>query len=118
MCANKPLAQKRLIGRSPVLVERTSQGPMPHSPVGYFTKQENIAVAGVADMVIRSLLDKQQFHDPLEAALRLGISSATWPLFGLLWPSGARMAERLAKRFGAAVGEVMLRAVHSGPSLR
>ena len=71
---------------------------MPHSPVGYFTKQENIAVAGVADMVIRSLLDKQQFHDPLEAALRLGISSASWPLFGLLWPSGARLAERLATR--------------------
>lgn len=71
---------------------------MPHSPVGYFTKQENIAVVGVADMVIRSLLDKQQFHDPLEAALRLGISSATWPLFGLLWPSGARLAERLALR--------------------
>jgi protease-4 len=28
------------------------------------------------------------------------------------------VAERLAKRFGAAVGEVMLRAVHSGPSMR
>ena len=71
---------------------------MPHSPIGYFTKQENIAVRGVADMVIRSLLDKQQFYDPLEAALRLGISSATWPLFGLLWPSGARLAERMARR--------------------
>jgi len=71
---------------------------MPYSSVGYFTKQENIAVAGVADMVIRSLLDKQQFHDPLEAALRMGISSATWPLFGLLWPSGARLAERMARR--------------------
>ncbi len=70
----------------------TAQSP------GYLTKQENIAVAGVADMVIRSLLDKQQFHDPLEAALRLGISSATWPLFGLLWPSGARLAERMASR--------------------
>ena len=71
---------------------------MPNSPVGYFTKQENIAVSGVADMVIRSLLDKQQFYDPLEAALRMGISSATWPLFGLLWPSGARLAERMARR--------------------
>ena len=49
-------------------------------------------------MVIRSLRDKQQFHDPLEVALRMGISSATWPLFGLLWPSGARLAERLARR--------------------
>jgi protease-4 len=28
------------------------------------------------------------------------------------------VAERLAKRFGAAVGEVMLRALHTAPSLR
>ena len=69
---------------------------MPHTPLGYSTKQENIAVTGVADMVIRSLLDKQQFHDPLGAALRLGISSAHWPLFGLLWPSGLRLARRMA----------------------
>ena len=50
------------------------------------------------DLIIRSLLDKNQFHDPLDEALNLGISSATWPLFGLLWPSGARMAERMALR--------------------
>ena len=55
---------------------------MPHSPVGYFTKQENIAVAGVADMVIRSLLDKQQFHDGLVAGLRVGI---WWASLGLFW---------------------------------
>lgn len=48
--------------------------------------------------MIRSLLDKQQFHDPLGLALHLGISSATWPLFGLLWPSGSRLAERMALR--------------------
>ena len=48
--------------------------------------------------MIRSLLDKQQFHDPLGMALHLGISSATWPLFGLLWPSGSRLAERMALR--------------------
>ena len=77
---------------------RTVLGPMLNSSVGYLTKQENIAVTGVADMVIRSLLDKQQFYDPLDVALRLGISSATWPLFGLLWPSGARLAERMATR--------------------
>ncbi len=53
---------------------------------------------GVNDLIIRSLLDKNQFHDPLDEALNLGISSATWPLFGLLWPSGARMAERMALR--------------------
>jgi predicted nicotinamide N-methyase len=53
---------------------------------------------GVDDLIIRSLLDKNQFHDPLDEALNLGISSATWPLFGLLWPSGSRMAERIALR--------------------
>jgi predicted nicotinamide N-methyase len=65
---------------------------------GYLTKQESIAVLGVDDLLIRSLLDKNQFHDPLDEALNLGISSATWPLFGLLWPSGQRMAERMALR--------------------
>jgi predicted nicotinamide N-methyase len=65
---------------------------------GYLTKQERIAVAGVADLTIRSLLDRQQFHDPFGNADRRGISSATWPLFGLLWPSGAHLAARLAAR--------------------
>lgn len=65
---------------------------------GYDTKQESIAVAGVDNLHIRSLLDRQQFSDPLGLALRLGISSATWPLFGLLWPSGAQLAARLALR--------------------
>jgi len=65
---------------------------------GYRTKQQTVAVAGVADLVIRSLLDRQQFCDPFGDADRLGISSAAWPLFGLLWPSGAHLAGRLARR--------------------
>lgn len=65
---------------------------------GYLTKQETIAVAGVDDLVIRSLLDRQQFADPAGEAAQRGISSATWPLFGLLWPSGAHLAARLALR--------------------
>ena len=65
---------------------------------GYQTKQERIAVAGVADLVIRSLLDRQQFSDPDGEAERIGISSAEWPLFGLLWPSGAHLAARMALR--------------------
>ncbi len=68
------------------------------SPPGYLTKQETISVLGVDDFQIRSLLDKNQFHDPLDEALNLGISSATWPLFGLLWPSGQHMAQRMAQR--------------------
>ncbi len=65
---------------------------------GYRTKQESIAVAGVDDLVIRSLLDRQQHADPQGDAERLGISSAQWPLFGLLWPSGAHLAARMALR--------------------
>ena len=68
------------------------------APLGYQTKQESIAVKGVANILIRSLLDKQQFHDPYGEALQQGISSAAWPLFGLLWPSGLHLAERLAQR--------------------
>ncbi|MDB5788969.1 class I SAM-dependent methyltransferase [Caballeronia mineralivorans] len=65
---------------------------------GYLTKQQNIAVAGVDDLIIRSLLDLQQFSDPTGDAERIGISSAMWPLFGMLWPSGAHLAARLALR--------------------
>lgn len=65
---------------------------------GYRTKQQRVAIAGVDDLVIRSLSDRQQFSDPLGDADRLGISSASWPLFGLLWPSGAHLAARIALR--------------------
>lgn len=65
---------------------------------GYQTKQESIAITGVANLLMRSLLNRQQFSDPLGAAERLGISSATWPIFGLLWPSGLQLALRVAAR--------------------
>ena len=73
----------------------------------YQTKQESIAVRGVADLQIRSLLDRQQFSDPLGDAARAGISSAGWPLFGLLWPSGLHLAAHLALR-PVTVGERIL----------
>ncbi|MDO9404488.1 MAG: methyltransferase domain-containing protein [Polaromonas sp.] len=44
---------------------------------------------------MRSLLDRQQFHDPLGEAEREGISSSAWPLFGLLWPSGRVLAHAM-----------------------
>lgn len=65
---------------------------------GFKTKHEQIAVNGVADLTIRSLLDRQQFHDPHLQAQKLGISSASWPLFGLLWPAGLQLAIRMAAR--------------------
>jgi predicted nicotinamide N-methyase len=65
---------------------------------GYQTTQAAVAVAGVADIALRSLRDRLQFSDPQGVAAALGISSASWPLFGLLWPSAAHLAARLAAR--------------------
>ena len=65
---------------------------------GYRTKQGNIAIAGVDDLIIRSLLDLQQFSDPDGDAHDMGISSAAWPMFGHLWPSGAQLAARIGAR--------------------
>lgn len=64
----------------------------------YQVKQEAIAIAGAAPLQIRSLLDRQQFSDPVGAAERMGISSASWPLFGLVWPSGVQLAAQMAAR--------------------
>lgn len=75
---------------------------VPHPPrqtlTGYQTKQERVAIAGVDGLVIRSLLDLQQFSDPDDEALEMGISSAAWPMFGQLWPSGAQLAARIGAR--------------------
>lgn len=74
---------------------------------GYLLKQASIGVAGVADLLIRSLRDKQQFSDPLGEAADRGISSAAWPMFGLLWPSGLHLAAAMAAR-PLVVGESIL----------
>lgn len=65
---------------------------------GYLTKHEDVAIAGAADLQICSLLDREQFADPLGEAAALGISSAAWPLFGLVWPSGLQLAATMAAR--------------------
>lgn len=44
------------------------------------------------DIHIRTLKNNQQFSDPDDIAQQLGISSATWPLFGIIWPSGEILA--------------------------
>lgn len=61
---------------------------------GYEVKFESISGTG-GDLRLRSLLDRQQFHDPLGEAELAGISSAQWPLFGLLWPSGRVLAQAM-----------------------
>jgi len=54
-------------------------------------KFETIRGCG-GDIQLRSLLDRQQFYDPLGEAEREGISCAAWPIFGLLWPSSRVLA--------------------------
>jgi predicted nicotinamide N-methyase len=65
---------------------------------GYQTKQECIAIQGAHSLIIRSLLDRQQYADPFGEAQAMGISSAAWPLFGLLWPSSMQLASWMADR--------------------
>lgn len=44
------------------------------------------------DIHVRTLRDNQQFSDPEGEASKLGISSATWPIFGIIWESGIHLA--------------------------
>tara|TARA_R110001592_G_scaffold33316_4_gene115623 strand:- start:4363 stop:5034 length:672 start_codon:yes stop_codon:yes gene_type:complete len=44
------------------------------------------------DIHVKSLRDNQEFSDPLGEAESLGISSAQWSLFGVLWDSGRVLA--------------------------
>lgn len=60
---------------------------------GYLTKLQNIAVHGGASLHIRSLQDVHQYSDPLGEAVAAGISSATWPLFGVVWASAQKLAD-------------------------
>ena len=64
------------------------------TPRGYEVKFETIVGTG-ADLQLRSLLDRQQYHDPLAEAEAVGISEAQWPLFGLLWPSARVLADAM-----------------------
>ena len=47
---------------------------------------------GNTDIHIRTLRDKQEYSDPEGAAEQLGICSANWSLFGVLWDSSKILA--------------------------
>lgn len=64
----------------------------------YLTTLRTIHLPGQMPLTLHTLLDRQQYHDPTGAAERLGICSAAWPLFGMLWPSGVLLAKKVAKR--------------------
>ena len=50
---------------------------------------------GNTDIHLCTLRDNQQFSDPEHTAETLGISSASWPLFGVIWPSGVVLANHM-----------------------
>lgn len=52
---------------------------------------------GDSDFRIRTLLNKQQFSDPDGTAERAGVSPASWPLFGVVWPAGLALAEAMSR---------------------
>ncbi|MCB2181521.1 MAG: histidine kinase [Desulfobulbaceae bacterium] len=47
---------------------------------------------GDTDIHVRTLRDRQQYADAEGVAEQLGISSASWPLFGVIWDSGKLLA--------------------------
>jgi len=69
----------------------------PVDQVGYKIKFESVEIDGGKTLELRSLLDRMQFSDDEGIALELGISSAQWPLFGLVWPSEQKLANLMQK---------------------
>jgi ETFB lysine methyltransferase len=55
-------------------------------------RYQTIELGGV-DIHVKSLRDTQEYRDEGGEAEALGISSAMWPLFGVLWTAGIVLAE-------------------------
>lgn len=58
----------------------------------YQVALQTINVGG-HDFEIRSLKDRQQYSDPEQIAKKAGVPLASWPLFGVIWPSGVMLAD-------------------------
>jgi predicted nicotinamide N-methyase len=52
---------------------------------------------GDVDIHVRTLRDHMQYLDVDGIAENLGISSATWPIFGVIWDSGRILARHMAE---------------------
>lgn len=59
---------------------------------GYQVAFQTITV-GDHPFEIRSLKDRQQYADTGQLAHKAGVSPASWPLFGVMWPSGIMLAD-------------------------
>ncbi len=63
---------------------------------GYQTRKVEVRVGGHT-FRLKALRDNQQYFDPEGQAERVGISSATWPHFGQLWPASRALAEAVQR---------------------
>ncbi len=61
----------------------------------YRLKHEIITIC-LVDYRICSLLDRQQFDEEDREAMALGITSATWSLFGVVWPASRILAAEVS----------------------
>ncbi|MBP5987053.1 MAG: SAM-dependent methyltransferase [Azonexus sp.] len=62
--------------------------------LGYQVRLQSVLIGGT-EYRIRSLLDRQQYHDPLGEAEAAGISPSSWSLFGQIWPSARVLAKAM-----------------------
>ena len=51
---------------------------------------------GKIDIHLCTLRDRQEFYDPEGIAEQLGISPASWPIFGVIWPSSLVLAHYIS----------------------
>ena len=66
----------------------TASAPPPPLRLRYHTLE-----IGEHDIHLRTLRDRQQYLDHNDEAGQLGISAASWPLFGVVWDSGIVLAD-------------------------
>jgi len=67
----------------------------PGSPIEPLRFLFTTLVFGQHDIHLRMLRDRQQFSDPDGAAEALGVSPASWPLFGMVWEAGTLLATHM-----------------------
>ena len=77
---------------------RTRAARPPQSPgqrlQGYKVETSTHRI-GTRNYEVRALADRRQFSDPDGDAERAGVTPASWPMFGVLWPAGIALAEAM-----------------------
>jgi predicted nicotinamide N-methyase len=61
-----------------------------------YNVETNTHRIGKVSYQVRALADRRQYDDPEGEAERAGVTPASWPMFGVLWPAGLALAEAMA----------------------